>query len=183
MSTGPDTPTDHHHASRSGAKTEDTVAEVIKALGWDFAKKKAEVEALGVPYEGNIRIPKPAIFQQIHEGWGFETDGYMRSPEGREFIIEIKSHNAKLANGKPNGTAQEKVFYDLEKLRRGAYSNSPRLIYLFTGAMAHDVNEWSAFASIVEEENLPADVIFDNSANLSSLCHFLLSNERHEDSK
>lgn len=118
--------TDSHGAARSGAERERILRYFFLRNGLTFVKKKEECEALGIPYDGTIRHVVPEEYAECGFNY-FLTDGYC--PE-IDAIIELKG-------GDKSGTTEEKVFFDLEKLRDGCYGNRT-ILYITEGKKETD---------------------------------------------
>ena len=110
---------DTHGAARSGAEREKMLREFFETNGLTLIKKKSECKQLGISYEGTIRHRVPEEYAECGFNY-FLTDGYC--PE-LDVIVELKG-------GDKSGTTEEKVFFDLEKLRDGCYGN--RTVFYIT---------------------------------------------------
>ena len=73
--------------------------------------------------------------------------------ENNGIIIEQK-------NSDKHGTTEEKVFYDLEKIRLGVYGTVHELWYVFTGDVCNEVNAYKEFQMQAEALKLPVKIIF-----------------------
>lgn len=120
------TETDNHGAARSGAEREKILREFFLKNDLTFVKKKEECAALGIDYLGTIRHDVPEEYAECGFNY-FLTDGYC--PE-IDAIIELKG-------GDKSGTTEEKVFFDLEKLRDGCYGNRT-ILYITEGKKETD---------------------------------------------
>jgi hypothetical protein len=101
---------DTHHAARSGQKREQQLSELIASFGYTL-KEKQRINDI------------PSIYSQCGFKF-FWDDGSI--PELNIDHIELKGGNAK-------GTTQEKLFFDLEKIKDGVYNGN--LLYIFEGIM------------------------------------------------
>ena len=117
---------DTHGAARSGAEREKMLREFFTQNGLTLVKKKGDCEKLGIPYEGTIKHPVPEEYAECGFSY-FLTDGYC--PE-LDAIVELKG-------GDKSGTTEEKVFFDLEKLRDGCYGNRT-VLYITEGKKETD---------------------------------------------
>jgi hypothetical protein len=117
---------DSHGAARSGAEREKLLRQFFEVNGLTFVKKKEECDAIGVPYLGTIRHDAPSEYAECGFNY-FLTDGYCVELDA---LIELKG-------GDKSGTTEEKVFFDLEKLRDGCYGNRT-LIYITEGKKETD---------------------------------------------
>ena len=59
-----------------------------------------------------------------------------------------------------HGTTEEKVFYDLEKIKKGVYGEDHELWYVFTGNVAKDIEVYREFEKEVKALNLPVKIIW-----------------------
>ena len=84
-----------------------------------LVKKKKDCERLGIPYEGTIKHIVPDEYAECGFSY-FLADGYC--PE-LDCIVELKG-------GDKSGTTEEKVFFDLEKLRDDCYGSAQYCISL-----------------------------------------------------
>lgn len=117
---------DTHGAARSGAEREKMLREFFTQNGLTLVKKKGDCEKLGIPYEGTIKHTVPEEYAECGFSY-FLTDGYC--PE-LDAIVELKG-------GDKSGTTEEKVFFDLEKLRDGCYGNRT-VLYITEGKKETD---------------------------------------------
>ena len=101
-----------HGAARSGQQREQMLREFFEDNGFTFMKTKKECEMYGVAYDGTIRHPVPEEYAECGFKY-FLTDGYVLELDA---VIELKG-------GDKSGTTEEKVFFDLEKLRDGCYGS------------------------------------------------------------
>lgn len=120
------TDSDTHGAARSGAQRELMLRQFFKDSGFTFVKTKKECEAHGIPYEGTIKHPVPSEYAECGFKY-FLADGY---------VLELKSI-LELKGGDKSGTTEEKVFFDLEKLRDGCYGNHT-VLYITEGKKETD---------------------------------------------
>ena len=91
-----------------------------------FVKTKEECAAAGVEYEGTIKHNTDGDYAECGFKY-FLADGYC--PE-LDAIIELKG-------GDKSGTTEEKVFFDLEKLRDGCYGTRT-VLYITEGKKEND---------------------------------------------
>ena len=117
---------DTHGAARSGAEREKMLREFFTQNGLTLVKKKGDCDKLGIPYVGTIRHDVPSEYAECGFSY-FLTDGYC--PE-LDAIVELKG-------GDKSGTTEEKVFFDLEKLRDGCYGNRT-VLYITEGKKETD---------------------------------------------
>ena len=144
---------DNHGGARSGVKGEKLLKEKLEKHGFSLLKKKGDFAAAGQPeaYYKFLRMRCP----YSEEGY-FETDGYC--PQ-LNTVFEMKY-------GTAHGTTEEKIMFDLEKIRDGVYpTDSARLRYVFWGTPEVPRREGlrcvaQIFADKVKKENLPVEVVF-----------------------
>ena len=102
--------TDKHNAARSGQQREQMLASLIKELGYTLSNKTrmtdipSHYKAMGFKY--------------------FWNDGS---------IPELNIDHIELKGGSKNGTTQEKLFFDLLKIKDNIYKGN--LLYIFEGIM------------------------------------------------
>jgi hypothetical protein len=65
-----------------------------------------------------------------------------------------------LKNSNKHGTTEEKVFYDLEKIRDGVYGTEHELWYIFAGNVAENTGVYKLFESKAKKEKLPVRIIW-----------------------
>ena len=89
-----------------------------------------------------------------HDGY-FLSDGWC--PE-LETIIELKY-------GEKHGTTEEKIYFDLVKIKKKVYGEKHKLLYVFMGTVENKRNKSSIchaelFKALAEEDNLPVEIVF-----------------------
>ena len=120
------TNSDAHGAARSGQQRELMLREFFNNNGFTFVKTKGECISAGIEYEGTIKHDVPTEYAECGFKY-FLADGYC--PE-LDAIIELKG-------GDKSGTTEEKVFFDLEKLRDGCYGTRT-VLYITEGKKETD---------------------------------------------
>lgn len=120
------TETDSHGAARSGAEREQILRKFFKDNLLTFVKTMKECSAAGVDYVGTIKHVVPCDYAECGFKY-FLADGYC--PE-LDAIIELKG-------GDKQGTTEEKVFFDLEKLRDRCYG-ARTVLYITEGKKETD---------------------------------------------
>ena len=150
---------DAHGAAQSGLKGEQILKNALAAHGLSLLKKKNEfkgVKGAGCDvYERVINLKSP------YDNGYFTSDGFC--PE-LGCVFEIKY-------GRAHGTTEEKIFFDLEKIRDGVYDTGYPLVYVFWGTpeVASSSNTGRCWAKVfrdkVEKENLPVKVVFATTDN------------------
>lgn len=148
----------NHGASLSGAKAENLMKKAAAKAGYNILKinsdfKEAGLEPIGKRY---LRKPEwyPKILKQttIEKESFYESDGFIQA-KNTGIILELKNSNK-------HGTTEEKVFYDLEKIRDGVYGTEHQLWYIFAGDVAEDTGVYKLFEAKVKKENLPVRIIW-----------------------
>ena len=118
--------TDYHGAARSGQKRENNLKTKFQDCGYTLIKLKKECKKNNLPYEGTIRIIPDDEYQQ--DGYKyFLVDG---------FCPELNSY-VELKGGDKQGTTEEKIWFDLQKIADGVYADYP-LLYIFEGKKETD---------------------------------------------
>ena len=117
---------DAHGAARSGQQREQLLRQFFTENFFTFVRTKKECRVAGVDYEGTIKHDVPAEYAECGFKY-FLADGYC--PE-LNAIIELKG-------GDKSGTTEEKVFFDLEKLRDGCYGTRT-VLYITEGKKETD---------------------------------------------
>ena len=118
--------TDYHGAARSGQKREKKLKTKFQDCGYTLIKLKEECNQNNLPYEGTIRLTIDDEY--IEDGYKYFTvDG---------FWIEGKSY-IELKGGDKQGTTEEKIWFDLQKIADGVYADYP-LLYIFEGKKETD---------------------------------------------
>ena len=151
--------TDQHGAAASGVKREKELRDIV--VGWGFHFIRTQVDAakyLGISLTKGGRVRKkdiPTINAWLEDkinfdapeeykeaGFGrFESDGYI--PE-LDAIVELKG-------GDKAGTTEEKIMFDLEKLRDKVYGNK-NIFYLFEGSKEYDKNTMLFKAKVKKDQ-------------------------------
>tara|TARA_R110000824_G_scaffold33995_4_gene108554 strand:+ start:1681 stop:2193 length:513 start_codon:yes stop_codon:yes gene_type:complete len=165
---------DGHGGSIAGQRAETKTRIAVEGIGWKFLKVKKEFEDTPYCYLGTIRFQRPEDYCLVTGKGYFLSDGLLVAPDGKVWILETKNSNIR-------GSAEEKVFYDLEKIKDGIYGNKYPLIYLFTGPNCEKVNEFLLFEKRIKELKLEnVTVLFDPTPGRTRLKEFLNSQDYHE---
>lgn len=106
-------PVDKHNAARSGQYREQMLKQTIEQLGFDFVEKQMITDI-------------PEHYQAMGFNY-FWNDGS---------IPKLNIDHIELKGGSEPGTTQEKLFFDLLKIRDGVYKGN--LLYIFEGIMETD---------------------------------------------
>tara|TARA_Y100000034_G_C6881815_1_gene404208 strand:- start:245 stop:760 length:516 start_codon:yes stop_codon:yes gene_type:complete len=159
----------NHGASRSGKKSEDRVTIVTAKSGFQHLRLKKDFENSIHKYDGTVRLEKPEKYTLAKKKRTnhFFSDGLINNPKNNKgAILESKNSNA-------HGTTEEKVFYDLHKIKDGVYGDKYPLVYLFQGSVCEDVNEYRLFADEIKRLKLPVHVVFDSTSDLRIFSTFM----------
>lgn len=147
--------THNHGASISGVRSETKLLSIAKKKGLTILKTAKDFKKAGIE-EWGTRFHKPPSHwpQKTTSGKQrkFIADGFIPL-ENRGIIIEQK-------NSDKHGTTEEKVFYDLEKIRLGVYGKTHELWYVFTGDVCDEVNAYKEFEFEATRQKLPVKIIF-----------------------
>ena len=131
---------DQHGAARSGQQRESLLREMYERQGYTFIRTQKDA-AIYLGYEltpkGNVRNKDKSAINEWMEGRLHFTcrDEYAESGfsyfESDGFVVE-QDAILELKGGRSEGTTEEKIFFDLDKIQHGAYGSRP-LIYVFEG--------------------------------------------------
>jgi hypothetical protein len=145
----------NHGAALSGVKSEKLLVKTVKSKGLSILRVQNDFKKVGIN-EWGTRYHKPPSqwSQKTLKGKQrkFVADGFIPLKE-RGIIIEQK-------NSDKHGTTEEKVFYDLEKIRLGVYGTEHDLWYVFTGQVCEEVEAYKEFEKQAKADNLPVKVIW-----------------------
>ena len=149
---------DAHGGAVAGLKAEDRLLRICKNHGKKLFKRIEEFEEAGLEVLGRNKFKKPLWWPEecrktLKKGDEsfFHADGFLDIGSG--VIIELKSSNKQ-------GTTEEKVMYDLEKIRDGVYGKDHKLIYAFVGDVCEDVGPYRLFEYKAKKEGLPVEIVF-----------------------
>jgi len=140
----------NHNAAITGTKGERILKEYLQSRGFSLLNKKSEFEERGMSRKGKKVFPSP------YDSGTFLSDGFI--PE-LGYIVEYKY-------GTNHGTTEEKIFFDLEKIRDRVYGEEYPLVYIFWGTPEKSASKgtnrcWArVFDEKVKKENLPVEVVF-----------------------
>ena len=150
----------NHGAALSGLRGEELLRANLSI--WGYSLQKNQDEFIDPNWEGTkqskiARARKEqqskVIFNWDYDDGTFQCDGWI--PEVQA-AIEIKY-------GTAHGTTEEKIFFDLEKIRDGVYAGS-NLIYVFAGTPEEPGSSnrclAKVFAHKAKKENLDVTVVF-----------------------
>ena len=150
----------NHGAALSGLRGEELLRANLSIWGYSLQKKQEDF--IDPNWEGTkqskiARARKEqqskVIFNWDYDDGNFKADGWI--PE-LQATIEIKY-------GTAHGTTEEKIFFDLEKIRDGVYAGS-NLIYVFAGTPEKPGSSnrclAKVFAHKAKKENLDVTVVF-----------------------
>jgi|TARA_B100000900_G_scaffold400343_1_gene403863 hypothetical protein len=138
---------DTHGAAASGQRAEKKLRERVVGMGFHYIRTQVDAaKYLGIPLtpggkvrkkdiprinewlEGKVNFEAPEEYKEADFG-RFESDGYV--PE-LDSILELKA-------GDKAGTTEEKIFFDLEKMRDKCYGDRT-VLYIFEGSKEQDKN-------------------------------------------
>ena len=159
---------DQHGACASGVKSEKEFKQALVSHGLTVLKKDDDFyryyenfnfskEQIRSIYENCMQLTwdKSDKFADLLNGRTvngkykkFQPDGYIPELDTR---IELKY-------SEKNGTTQEKVFYDLMKIKEGFYSDK-KLIYILFGPAAEQQATYELFKNYVEELDPTGDKV------------------------
>ena len=145
----------NHGAAVSGVKSEKKMAVVVESKGHTILKTEKDFKKAGLGQWGRVFHKPPSHWSQktkTGKQRKFVADGFIPL-KNSGIIIEQKNSNK-------HGTTEEKVFYDLEKIRLGVYGSDYDLWYVFTGNVCNDVDAYKEFAMQAKALKLPVKVIF-----------------------
>jgi len=149
---------DQHGASRSGTESERRLRAIVEKHGLQLLRRKKDFEKAGLEMIGRNKFKKPEWWPEVcrktrvkgDESF-FEADGFIDIGNG--IIIELKNSNK-------FGTTDEKVLYDLEKIRDGVYGKDRKLIYAFVGKVCTEIGPYRLFELKAQMEGLPVETVF-----------------------
>ena len=159
----------NHNAARSGERAEQRTSRLLLEWGWRHLRVKNDFNGTNFSYHGAKRLHKPPKFEMAvkKKDAHFQSDGLVVSPNGKGYLLEIKSSTE-------HGTTEEKVFYDYIKIAEGIYDGEYPLIYLFQGPICEEVNEYALFKQMVDKLGKPnVHVLFDSTDDLRIFREFL----------
>ena len=163
---------DHHNAAATGRLSEQLFKYELESIGVTMLKTKKDYEnwesaRCGGEWGSRKRGRELFHSHQLHwpTAWEkvvsptksgqkrrFDVDGWIPELDCR---VEVKY-------SEENGTTEEKVFYDLEKIRAGVYSDKP-LIYVLFGRNAPGKAVFELFKHLVDSLELDnVGVIIDD---------------------
>ncbi len=154
----------NHGAAVSGSKSEKELHRITKSVGLPYLKVKKDFEKYGLNEWGRRYHKPPQEWSQATKTGKqrrYVSDGFVFNPKTNRGAIVEQKHSDK------HGTTEEKVFYDLMKIKKGVYGSEHELWYIFTGNMAGDIEVYKEFEKEAKALNLPVKIIwgFDNYKN------------------
>ena len=160
---------DHHGAARSGIVGEANLKMILEERGIPLLRIQDEFKeyynTLTKDQAENIWREKMRLTCPWQPECCYIPDGWIPTTDT---TVEIKY-------GTKQGTTEEKVFLDLEKIRDGAYPKN--LTYIFWGTPEKFRSSGRCFAQIFadkcRQENLPVEVIFATRNNGAELNKWL----------
>jgi len=171
---------DNHKACKSGLQSEAIMQDFIRGMGFRYHTTAKQLKEADInPYGTLFHTPPPA-WPQLTKGGKqrkYIADGFIQLWLGnacKGVIIEQK-------NSDKHGTTEEKVFYDLAKIRNNVYGDRHALWYVFTGSKAKSLTVYQEFA--IEAQSLPVKVIWGYRSlaqHLMNLDHYWLPASRFQ---
>ena len=160
----------NHGAAVSGVKSEETFKLILENCGIPVLRKKEEFRKF---YGKRMAFSKmkEAIYLEIPESW--KEDNF-KTNSGKEpkFYVDYYQPNfdlrIELKYSQTHGTTEEKVFFDLEKIRDNVYGDK-KLLYVFFGPLANKQKLFRLFSKKVKQFDPSEEkvkVIFDDSEDL-----------------
>mgnify|MGYP003108995858 CR=1 FL=1 len=149
---------DRHGAAKSGSESELRLRAIVKKHGFQLLRIQKDFDEAGLKILGRNKFKKPEWWPEQckktrkkgNESF-FNADGFLNVGDG--IIIELKNSNK-------HGTTDEKVIYDLEKIRDGVYGKDHKLIYAFVGKVCQDIGPYRLFELKAKMEDLPVQTVF-----------------------
>lgn len=170
----------NHGASRSGKLSESLLRKILTDEGFLFLREKNDFKTFYGKTEASERMKK-SMYLDAPKWW--EEEAQFFTPKGgkaRFFVdgylpefdlrVEMKYTNA-------HGTTEEKVMFDLEKIRDGVYSDK-KLLYVFFGPLANQQKVFRLFKAKVRQidpDEKKIKVIIDDSKDLTFVKKHLYS--------
>ena len=171
--------TDYHGGAKSGQRGETILKMFIEESGLTALKTQKSFIEYYVP-KGSTKKRAVEIWKQkmcLFDPWGTQVRGFVP-----DFFIPEINYIVEQKYGTKEGTTEEKIFWDLEKIRAGVYdrdkSGSP-FAYIFMGSPEYARGNAKKahshiFAEIIKQENLPCEVVFaDYNNNNAGLVRWL----------
>lgn len=170
---------DNHHAAMSGKVSEQYFRESIRNAGFSILRSKDEfIEAYG---KRGLNYLRDSIHLNVPKWWEEEANFFSKKGKKAKFYVdgylpefdlrvELKYTNA-------YGTTEEKVMFDLEKIRDGAYSEK-KLLYVIFGPLAKKQNVFNLFelkVKSLDPKHEKVKVILDDSPDLILVKNYLQS--------
>tara|TARA_R110002167_G_scaffold235435_1_gene440697 strand:+ start:102 stop:602 length:501 start_codon:yes stop_codon:yes gene_type:complete len=146
----------NHGAAKKGFQAENKIKSVTQSVGHTLLKIKKDFEQAEIEEWGTRYHKPPSTWPQTtpkgHQR-KYVADGFIPLENNGGIIIELK-HSDK------HGTTEEKVFYDITKIRYGVYGKKYDLWYVFTGETCKDTNAYKEFEIECKKEKLPVKIIW-----------------------
>ena len=168
-------PIHNHGAAISGQKSEAMFRDELRNDGFTVLRYSEDFQEYYGKKEGK-KIYRNTILIKVPPIWCSEDIGF---DEKSKFIIDgflpEFDQRLELKYSKSAGTTEEKIFYDLEKIRDGVYGDK-KLLYTIFGPLAEEQRLFRLFAKKVldfdpTEERVK--VILDKTPSLSKVKQYL----------
>lgn len=172
---------DAHGAAAAGHSSETDLFSALKNNGYQVFRKQSDFSSKE-EWKSWMQVERPQEYCLGGDG-GFRDNGTPRAfcldffvitPSGKKVRLEQK-------NMVKHGTTEEKVIFDLEKVRDGVYNKEDAyFVYAFTGPRSPQCNVAALFQHKAQDENLPIEVVIDPDPAFSALLSLLESIDRGE---
>lgn len=174
--------THNHGAAVSGAKSEKVFKTILESYGFPVLRKKDEFRKF---YGERLAFSKmkESIYLQIPDSWKDDT---FKTKLGKEpkFYVDYYQPDfdlrIELKYSKARGTTEEKIFFDLEKIRDNVYGDK-KLLYVFFGPLANKQRLFRLFSKKVKQFDPSEEkvkVIFDDSEDLQVVKNYFQTLKR-----
>ena len=169
-------PIHNHGAAISGQKSEAMFRDELRNDSFTVLRYSEDFQEYYGKKEGK-KIYRDTILVKVPQSW--VEDEAIGFDEKSKFIIDgflpEFDQRLELKYSKSAGTTEEKIFYDLEKIRDGVYDGK-KLLYAIFGPLAEEQRIFRLFSKKVldfdpTEERVK--VILDKTPNLSKVKQYL----------
>ena len=170
---------DKHLAAKSGARSEKFFKETLVAEGFSVLKTEKDFKSF---YEKeSLKIRQSSLFLDVPKWW--QENANFVTKKGKKAKFHVDAYlpefdlRVEIKYTKAFGTTEEKVMYDLEKIRDGVYSDK-KLLYVFFGPIANEQKVFRLFKAKMSEfdpNEQKVKVIIDDSEDLTLVKKYLYS--------
>jgi|6_EtaG_2_1085325.scaffolds.fasta_scaffold21152_4 hypothetical protein len=122
----------HHGAQESGEKGESNLKTACRMADLELLVTRKDFKGTEYNkfyYQTRKLLAPQEWIEDVGHDFSFLTDGFIPQLDCK---VEFKYGEAK-------GTTEEKVFYDLEKIRDGVYDNDFGTLYIFMGTVRNSI--------------------------------------------